>query len=139
MLAKVTVAEADAVILRLLHAVRVSAAAEVRAAVRAEAAREVHRVRVGARVSVREVERVIARDRVGVATGTVIHPAKVTAAAPEANTPRVQAAEATHPYPSPAKAQVVPVRASPLIRLPRGREKKRRANRTSQNTRIHKI
>jgi len=138
MLAKVTVAEADAVILRLLHAVRVSAAAEVRAAVRAEAAREVHRVRVGARVSVPEVERVIARDRVRVVIGTVIPPAIVTAAAPGTSILRDRAAEVTRRYPSRAKAQVDRAQASLLIRLRLGREKKRRANLTSQNTRIRK-
>jgi hypothetical protein len=133
--AKVIVAEVDAVILRLLHAAQVSAAAVVRAAaqveVRAEAVREVHR----ARASVRGVERVIAPDRVRVATGAVIHPAKVTAAVPAVNIRRVRAAAR---YPSPAKAQAV-LRASITTQPLLGREKKRRANRISQNTRIRKV
>ena len=134
MQARVTAAEVDGVIRRLLRGARVRAAARVE--VRAEAARGVQRAR--ARVSVREAARVIVRDRVGAAISTVIHRAKATVAVPGTNTRRVRAAEAIRPYLNPAKAvQVLP--ASRLIRRLLGRERKRRANRISQNTRIRKI
>ena len=140
--AKVTVVEVVAVILRLLHAARVSAAAGVRAAtqveVQAAAVRGVHRVQAGAKVSVRGAERVIVLDRVRVAIGTAIPPAKVTAEARGANTRRVRAAEMTRRCPSRAKAPEA-LRASLLIRRQRGREKKRRANLISQNTRTRKV
>jgi hypothetical protein len=137
---RVTAAEVDGVIRRLRRGVRVPAAAGVRAAARvavqAGAARGVRRAR--ARVSVREVARVIVRVRAGVETEAVIRPGKVTAAAQGASTRRVRAAEAIRPYLNPAKAVRV-LRASRLIRLPRGRERKRPANLISQNTRIRKI
>ena len=140
--AKVTAAEVVEVILRLLRGVRVSAAAEVRAAARAEvqaeAVRGVHPVQVEARASVREVARVIARDRVRAVIGTVIPPAIVTAAAQGASILRDRAAEVTRRYPSRAKTQAVPVRASILILLPLAQGKKRQANLISQNTRTRK-
>lgn len=135
---KVTAAEADTVILRLLHIVRVPAAAGVRAAVQAEAVRGVHPVRAGARVSVRGVGRVIVRAQVGAATSIAIHRARATAAVRATNIRRVRAAEATRPYLNRAKAVQV-LRASRMIRRLLGREKKRRANRISQNTRNRKI
>jgi len=140
--AKVTAVEVDAAILRLLRAVRVPAAAEVRAAaqaaVQAEAVRGVHRVQAGARVSVRGAERVIALDRVRAGISGVIRQGKAIAAVQEANTRLDRAAEATHRCLNRAKAPEA-LRDSLLIRQRLGRERKRLANLISQNIRIRKL
>ena len=130
----------DAAIRRLRRTVRVSAAAAVRAAaqaaVQAEAVRGVHRVQ--AKVSVQAAARVIAQDRVGVETGTVIPRATVTAAAPETSIRQERAAEAIPPFLNPAKTRGV-LQALLSIRRRLGRGKKRPASLISRNTRIRKI
>ena len=119
-----------AILLRRLRAVRVSAAVAVRAA------HGVHRAQ--ARVLARVAARAIVRVQAGAGTGTVIPPAKVTAAAPGTSIRLVRTAETIPPSRNPAKAQEV-LRVLLSIQQPLGREKKRPANPISQNTKIHKI
>ena len=149
--AKATAAEAAEVILRR-RIVRVSAAAEVQAAVRlgvparAEAAevREAGRavqVPAAAKASVPAAARVIAQVRAGVGvTSTVIRRAKVTVEVRETNTPPAQIAAMIARHSDRAKAPVIPVPRVSLSILPLlARKKKRPASPILRNIRIHRI